>query len=248
MKTIDRVNYTMAWWLTICITILWPCLHASAKSLNVRQVDTSQMIRQFTSFVEAIAPWDKEEMEISELKVLPRTIWVPEGEIKFQFSEPRTGTFLGKISSVVTIYVDDKPVRKARVCAYIECFKKVLCSKRGLIRGQVITANDLHFIKMPISKLKGKFFEDPREIIGLASKRTIRPGQVIYGRSLMKPMVVKRGSKVLIVAKSPTLEITCPGIAMEQGSRGDFVRVKNLQSKRVIIARVHDQHTVYVSF
>ena len=101
---------------------------------------------------------------------------------------------------------------------------------------------------MPISKLKSRFFDDPNAILGLQAKRTVRPGQVIYASSISKPVLVKRGNKVLIVAKSPTIEITCPGVAVENGRLGDFVRVKNVQTKRVIIARVRDSHTVYVNF
>lgn len=219
-----------------------------AKSLNAQLVDAQLLQEKFIEYLIKVSPWEKDEMEIIDLKVLPKNIWVPQGELSYKFSEPHTGTFLGRISSIVSIYVDGKPIRKARVCAYIECFKRVVCAKNGLIKGQIIKENDLKLIKLPISKLKGKFFESKEEIVGLSIKRTLRPGQVIYGRSLMKPIVVKRGSRVMIVAKSPFIEVTCPGIVVEKGGLGDFVRVKNLQSKKVIIAQVKDRNTVYVNF
>ncbi len=220
----------------------------SSQDLKTQLVDEGIIKKRFKAFLMANSPWDKGEMEISDLKVLPKNIWVPQGTLSFKFSEPRSGQFLGKVSSLVTILVNGKPCRRARACAYIECFKRVICAKNGLIRGQLIGPRDISLVRMPISKLKSRFFDDPNAILGLQAKRTVRPGQVIYASSISKPLLVKRGNKVLIVAKSPTIEITCPGVAVENGRLGDFVRVKNIQTKRVIIARVRDSHTVYVNF
>ena len=220
----------------------------SSQDIKTQLVDADIIKEEFKAFLMENSPWDKGEMDISDIKVMPRTIWVPQGTLSLKFSEPRSGQFLGKVSSLVTILVDGKPCRRARASAYIECFKQVVCAKNGLTRGQLIGPRDITLVRLPISKLKSRFFDDPNAILGLQAKRTVRPGQVIYATSISKPILVKRGSKVLIVAKSPTIEITCPGVAVENGRLGDFVRVKNVQTKRVVIARVGDRHTVYVNF
>ncbi len=247
MKGIAFKNNLISIFILIVIITGSP-ISSLGKSLNAQLVDSQLLQEQFVKYLTTVSPWEKNEMEITQLKVLPKNIWVPKGELSFKFSEPHTGTFLGRISSIVTIYVNGKPARRARVCGYIECYKTVVCAKNGLIKGQIIKENDLKLIRLPISKLKGKFFDTKEEIIGLSAKRTLRPGQVIYGRNLMKPVLVKRGSRVLIVAKSPFIEVTCPGVVVEKGGLGDFVRVKNLQSKKVIIAQVKDKNTVYVNF
>ncbi len=219
-----------------------------ARSAGAQLVDTEKLKELFVSHLKASMEWDEGDVEISSLRVLPKRIWVPMGEITFEFEKQGLKGRFGRISQMVSIMVDGKRVRKARVCAYLEIFKRVLCAKNGLAKGQVIGRGDLGFARFPLSKLRGRFFSSPEQIVGLAAKRTIRPGKVIFATDVAKPIIVKRGSRVLIVASSPCLRITVPGIVEQKGAEGDFVRVRNLDSKKVIIARVKDENTVLVRF
>ncbi|NPA94166.1 MAG: flagellar basal body P-ring formation protein FlgA, partial [Thermodesulfobacteria bacterium] len=211
-------------------------------------VDTESLKEAFVKRLKNAPALADSRVEVSSIRVLPKKIWVPMGKVSFSFDDSPSGQRLGRVSSMVTILVDGKPVRKARVCAYVEVYKKVLCAKRGLVRGQLIGPEDLSLVMMPISKLRGGFFDSPSRVVGLAAKRSIRPGQVIFASAVSKPVLVKRGSRVLIVASSNNLRITVPGIAQEKGAQGDFVRVKNIDSNRVVIARVKDSDTVVVTF
>ncbi len=229
----------------LCIC-LWPGV--SNASSGAQLVDIEKLKELFVTQLEGSIQWDDAEVEISSLKVLPKKIWVPEGDVTFEFSQQSLRGRIGRISQMVSILVDGKPVRKARVCAYLEVFKDVLSAPAGLVRGQVISSSDLSYVRMPLSKLRGRFFDSPEQVVGLAAKRSIRPGKIIFANDVAKPMVVKRGSRVLIVASSPCLRITVPGIVEQKGAEGDFVRVRNLDSKKVIIARVKDENTVLVRF
>ena len=211
-------------------------------------VDSQELKALFVRHIKENSQWSKEDVEISSLRVLPRNIWVPAGKITFRFDQDVSTGRLGRVSTVATILVDGHPVRKARVCGYIEVYKKVVCAKDGLSRGQVVTMQDLMAVRLPISKLRGKFFEDPKQVIGLAAKRTLRAGKVIFASDVSRPVIVKRGNRVLIVAASENLRITVPGIVEQKGAEGDFVRVRNLDSKKVIIAQVKDGNTVMVKF
>ncbi len=221
---------------------------SSFGSLNAQLVDTAKIKELFVQRIKTAPLWTKADVEVSDLRVLPKKIWVPQGKVTFEFTDSGSGQRFGRISTMVTVLVDGKPVRKARVCAYVEVYKKVLCAKRGLAKGQVIRAEDLCLVRMPISKLRGRFFDSPSQVAGLAAHRSIRPGQVLFASAVSKPVLVKRGSRVLIVAATDSLRITVPGIAQEKGAQGDFVRVKNIDSKRVIIAQVKDRDTVIVRF
>ncbi|HVZ36622.1 MAG TPA: flagellar basal body P-ring formation chaperone FlgA, partial [Polyangiaceae bacterium] len=81
-------------------------------------------------------------------------------------------------------------------------------------------------------------------IVGQASRRAIRAGQVVASRWLVKPVLVRRGSAVDIVARNAGVEVRVAGEVQENGRRGEIVRVRNVTNGNVITARVIDEHTV----
>jgi flagella basal body P-ring formation protein FlgA len=81
-------------------------------------------------------------------------------------------------------------------------------------------------------------------IVGQASRRAIRAGQVIATRWLVQPVLVRRGSAVDIVARNAGVEVRVAGEVQENGRRDEIVRVRNVTNGNVITARVIDEHTV----
>jgi|TARA_B100001964_G_scaffold46824_1_gene52340 flagella basal body P-ring formation protein FlgA len=68
-------------------------------------------------------------------------------------------------------------------------------------------------------------------------------------KSLLKiPEDISRGDRVTILAENKTIRITVPGIAGENGRKGKTIKVKNIDSKKIIYARVLDSATVKVDF
>jgi flagella basal body P-ring formation protein FlgA len=62
----------------------------------------------------------------------------------------------------------------------------------------------------------------------------------------MIPPVVKSGSRVTLLFKRGQLEVTASGIALENGIVGSEIKVRNENSKRVVIGRVADEGLVVV--
>lgn len=234
--------------LVAALMTMFTVLLADARESGGQLMDAEALAEKYVKFLEEHASWDPGEMEVQNVRINPRKIWLPKGNVSFRIEGGPGGAVTGRVSSMVTILVDGRPVRRARACANIEVYKPVLCAARGLKRGQVITARDLSMSTMPLSKLKTGYFQEADEVIGMAARRTLRPGHVITSDVLARPVVVKRGSRVMIVAESPSITVKVPGQVVEKGAVGDFVRVKNLGSRRVIVAQVADSNTVKVNF
>ncbi|MBN2136649.1 MAG: flagellar basal body P-ring formation protein FlgA [Sedimentisphaerales bacterium] len=58
------------------------------------------------------------------------------------------------------------------------------------------------------------------------------------------PVLVKRNQNVVIRIDAGGLVITATGMAVEQGRAGDYVKVRNVDSQRIIMAKVHEDGTV----
>lgn len=74
--------------------------------------------------------------------------------------------------------------------------------------------------------------------VGQSSTRALRAGQVVLPNVLALPILVKRGDGITIRARSAAVEVKVAGEALESGRRGDFIRVRNASTGKVIRARV----------
>jgi flagella basal body P-ring formation protein FlgA len=80
--------------------------------------------------------------------------------------------------------------------------------------------------------------------LGQASRRSLRPGDVLRAGQLAAPVLVKRGDQVLMLARRDQVEVSTSGEALDSGARGAIVRVRNTTSGQVVRMRVSGAGTV----
>lgn len=85
---------------------------------------------------------------------------------------------------------------------------------------------------------------DIAAVVGKSSRRALRAGQVVSGRWLVEPVLVKRGARVTIVARNAGVEVQVAGEALESGRRNETIRVRNAGNGAEIRARVVDENVV----
>ncbi|MBL7153478.1 MAG: flagellar basal body P-ring formation protein FlgA [Phycisphaerae bacterium] len=86
-----------------------------------------------------------------------------------------------------------------------------------------------------------------RPPFGLVARRRLLPNTVLTSSMVgpvKPPIVVKRNQNVVIRIDAGGLVITAMGRTVEEGAAGDYVRVRNVDSQRVILAKVNEDGTV----
>ncbi len=82
---------------------------------------------------------------------------------------------------------------------------------------------------------------------GMVTKRKIPAFTVIKTTMVSSPeqqITIKRNSNVVIQIKTGLMTITASGRAVEQGKTGDIIKVKNVDSQRIVLTRVKEDGTV----
>lgn len=82
---------------------------------------------------------------------------------------------------------------------------------------------------------------------GLVAKRRFRAGSVIRADAIgpaEQPIVIKRNKNVLIRIQLPGLAVTAIGQALQDGQAGEYIKVRNTDSQRIIIAKVNEDGTL----
>jgi flagella basal body P-ring formation protein FlgA len=114
----------------------------------------------------------------------------------------------------------------------------VAIANRNLARGEVITENDLATEVKDVSNFRMGFALTPDALIGKETKFAINKGEAFRNSALAAPLVIRRGDTVSMESTVGDISVRTNGTAISDGRIGQQIRVKNLQSARVINVRV----------
>jgi flagella basal body P-ring formation protein FlgA len=124
------------------------------------------------------------------------------------------------------------------VPAQVRLYRQVLAVNRPVSRNAVLREQDLQLVERDVGLLNQGYLTEMAQAIGNKLTRAAQPGQVLSASYLVLAEVVRKGDQVLITARTGSIGVRMPGEALSDGAQGTQISVRNLQSKRVIKARV----------
>ena len=107
-----------------------------------------------------------------------------------------------------------------------------------VLRGETISSGDVIYIDVPEDRLPRGVVMEEADIIGKAARRTLSAERPLRERDLRRPFLIEKGQTVTMVVKTHAMRVSAQGRAMEDGARGDTIRIMNETSKRVVDATV----------
>ncbi len=120
------------------------------------------------------------------------------------------------------------------VPVFVKKMAEVITINHNVTRNAILSADDVAVRLMDISTITRGYYTDPKEVAGMAVKKSLRFGEVVTPLHLELPTVVKRGSQVKILSKGAGVVVTAEGLALKDGAKGDWIQVRNISSSRVI--------------
>lgn len=169
---------------------------------------------------------------------------------------------LKSCSEQPTLSINRSPLIQNRVTTEIKCadakpwrlfvssefnlFKQAVIASTNIRRGQVISADNLSLKETIINKSHYSLYNDLGDVVGMIAKRSIRAESSIQPGHLSPPKLIKRGDNVVIVASNDAISVRMNGTALADGALGQQIPVRNIQSKRVVKARVSEAGLVSI--
>jgi len=86
----------------------------------------------------------------------------------------------------------------------------------------------------------------PDELEGKVARRTLLPGRYIATAALREAYLVEQGASVQVLFVAGGLTISATAVTLQPGSAGDLVKVRNLDSGKVLSGTVMADGTVRV--
>ncbi|MBH2079921.1 MAG: flagellar basal body P-ring formation protein FlgA [Pseudomonadales bacterium] len=124
------------------------------------------------------------------------------------------------------------------VPAQVRLFRDVVTTTRPLRRLGVVEPDDVILRERDISLISQGYLTSLDQAIGQKLTRPMVADQLITLVNIEQAEVITKGDQVVITARSGTLSVRMPGEALSNGGLRDQIRVKNLNSQRVIKAQV----------
>ncbi|WP_449434286.1 flagellar basal body P-ring formation chaperone FlgA [Pseudomonas putida] len=124
------------------------------------------------------------------------------------------------------------------VPATVRLFREVVVVTRPLKRGSVVGESDVALRERDVGTLGQGFLTELDQAVDMKMLRPTVIDQVLTPQHLEQAEVIRKGDHVVIIARSGSLSVRMPGEALSKGGLSEQIRVRNLNSKRVVKARV----------
>jgi flagella basal body P-ring formation protein FlgA len=198
-------------------------------------------------YIETNMPWKEENLRI---EFLSRITDPPvQGEkISCQVKSRQDEAYIGDSVFTVGIYDDGTLIREESVRVRMEVAMDIVVSAKFLPRDTEINADDVKLVRRWFNQSPANIVTQMEDVVGKQAYSDIRQNMEIKRNMLKTVKTIKRGKMVKIVLENGPMMIVTFGLSEEDGSRGDFIKVRNISSNKIVYAKVIDDSSVSVDF
>ena len=220
----------------IILSVLYMTTALFAEPITVNDAIIDKMFHDYNL--------DKESYEI---EILSNRLKLKElSGVGLSFKQITLKEPIGLFSVIVTIFKNENKIESSQVRMRIKKFGSVLVSSDRLKRHSHLSESNTLIKRVEITNLRSKSILTLDETKGYRMKGSAQKSVPITSSMLEKIPDIVSGRETTIVYVGSVFKISADGVAMQSGSKGDFIKVKNKTSKKIIVARVIDSHHVAV--
>ncbi|CAA7626899.1 flagellar basal body P-ring formation chaperone FlgA [Magnetospirillum sp. UT-4] len=148
--------------------------------------------------------------------------------------DPRTNRF----AATIEVPAGSPAAVRQRVQGRVFPTVRMPVLARAMGRGEVIAEKDIQWVDMREEQARRDVITDARQMIGQEPRFQVRAGVPVRLNDLQRSVLVSRNSLVTVALKTPFMSLTTQARAVEDGGKGDVIRITNLQTKRTVEATV----------
>jgi len=171
-----------------------------------------------------------------EVKQLDPRLRMPHCDKELTASLENSATPIGRVT--VKLRCECSSPWTVFVPAQVHLFRNVVTAVRPMKRDAIVTEADVALRERDVGPLGQGFLDSLDQAIGQKVVRPMVIDQTITPVHLEQPQMVHKGDQVVITARSGAMSVRMPGEALADGGFNEQIRVKNLNSKRVIKANI----------
>lgn len=138
--------------------------------------------------------------------------------------------------------------RRISATALVKAFDPVVMSRSSLGKGHVLARDDVYTTVMETGRIPRGSVRNEDEIISRPLSRSIIPNMPITDAMVSQSPVVKRGRRVVLQVGNEHFSIRTAGEMKHDAAVGDYVKVLNLVSKKIVTGFLVSENMVRVEY
>lgn len=158
------------------------------------------------------------------------------------YYNPIQGRFAAEI-----VIADTRPAVRLPVSGRAYGVVQVPVLARRVVPGDIIGAGDVDWQDVRTDQTGSDIAATDAQLIGMTPKRGVPVNMPVRLRDLQSPRVVDKGALVTITLVTANITLSAQGKALQDGGKGDVIRVVNTQSNRIVEATVAGPNIVAVA-
>ena len=112
---------------------------------------------------------------------------------------------------------------------------------QNIQRDAIIRRTDINQSENWLATAPPGAIQNPEMIVGMQARQSIQPNQVIKERYLRQPITIQKGHRLTAAVKQPGFSISTQVIALQDGAKGDTIKVENSKTGKLLFARINPQ-------
>ncbi|MBK1697720.1 flagellar basal body P-ring formation chaperone FlgA [Rhodovibrio salinarum] len=152
----------------------------------------------------------------------------------------------GRFTANVVAPDAQRPLARATVSGKALAMVEIPVLTRRIGRDEVIGQRDIAWVTRPVDAITANHIRDARKLVGMSARRSIRPERPVRETDVTAPVIVPRNSLVTLMLQTEQMRLTAQGRALQDGAKGEVVRVVNTKSNTTVSGVVVADGTVAV--
>ncbi len=153
-----------------------------------------------------------------------------------------------RFAAILVAPADGPPIIERTVFGTVYEMAQIPVPKRLISAGETISAEDLEWQPVQLTRLTGNSLTDAEQLIGRVAKRPLKAGQILRQSDVAVSPVIRKNDLIQLVVKTGQMTLSVQGKALQDAALGQTVRVINVNSNRQLSGTVVDAGTVAVGF
>ena len=152
-----------------------------------------------------------------------------------------------QFSAIIAAAGDAAEASQIRVTGRIFQTELVPVLLRRIDQGETISEADISWRRVRLSEIRNGTVTGMNEIVGMNARRPLHVDKPVRRGDLRIPILIAKGSNVKMIFRSHGLLMMAIGRAVEDGAAGQEMRIMNLKSRTIVIAKAIGPDTVTIS-
>ena len=221
---------------------------AAVRVRRASQTVSEETIRDAVRvYVARNIPWHNLKHEVAFTGPI-QTVTAAPGSVQIAVRPGKRSDLVGRVPFEIEVSSAGEVVRRLWISTEVHVYASAWKCAKNMRKFHALGEADLVPVKVDLAAAPSGVILDRSDLLGKRMRRTVTAGAVLTRRMVEMPPTVARGDVVTIVLASGPMTIKVLGEVVRDAREGDRVRVKNMQTERVVYARVLDRNTVVVDF